>query len=144
MKLLGRDISPETLLREIATRLQERGLKESAEAAPIRMDGAEPRVDPMAFNLEALERHADPTRGLPLETHRAGLGGKAVVVAKKVFRATCQVFINEALARQHVFNGHVRDSYAQLSAEVKALRALVERQQPAPARKTERKPVKKK
>jgi hypothetical protein len=36
------------------------------------------------------------------------------------------VFINEALGRQRVFNGHVRDSYAQLAAEVIRLRGEVE------------------
>ncbi len=49
-----------------------------------------------------------------------------MVVAKWAFRKTCQVFINEALSRQRVFNGHVRDSYAQLSAEVLRLRREVE------------------
>jgi hypothetical protein len=36
------------------------------------------------------------------------------------------VLINETLSRQRVFNGHVRDSYAQLSAEVLRLRREVE------------------
>jgi hypothetical protein len=40
---------------------------------------------------------------------------------------TCQVFINEALAQQRVFNQQVRDSYAQLSAEVLQLRKEVDR-----------------
>ena len=47
--------------------------------------------------------------------------------AIKAFRAGAQVFINEALGRQRVFNSHVRDSYEQLSAEVLQLRAEVER-----------------
>jgi hypothetical protein len=63
-----------------------------------------------------------------------------VLVAKWAFRKTCQVFINEALGRQRVFNGHVRDSYAQLSAEVIRLRAEVETlraaQAAAPSRAT--------
>jgi hypothetical protein len=63
---------------------------------------------------------------MPLHTHRGG-AGRAVLLAKWVFRTTCQVFINEALARQRVFNGHVRDSYAQLSAEVLLLRAEVDK-----------------
>src|SRR5690242_6485476 len=101
-------------------RLQARGLGGS-ETGPIRFDGLEAKVDPIAFNVEALSEHADPTRPLPLETHRAGLG-RAVLLAKWLFRAGGQVFINEALARQKRFNGHVRDSYAQLSAEVVRLR----------------------
>jgi len=36
------------------------------------------------------------------------------------------VFIDEALARQRVFNGRVRDLTAQLAAEVLRLRARVE------------------
>lgn len=120
MKLLGKDISGEKLVSELMSRLQSRGLQDPADG-PIRFDGLEARVDPMAFNLEALSEHADPTRPLPLETHRAGLG-RAVLLAKWVFRAGGQLFINEALSRQKRFNGHVRDSYAQLSAEVIRLR----------------------
>jgi hypothetical protein len=59
-----------------------------------------------------------------------------VLLAKWAFRKTCQVLINETLARQRVFNGHVRDAYAQLSAEVIRLRERVEeleeRKEPGP------------
>lgn len=123
MRLLGKDISGAALLERIEERLLARGL--AFEPAPIRMDGVEPRVDPLSFNLAALEEHADSTRPLPLETHRAG-AGRLVLYAKWAFRKTCQVFINEALARQRLFNGHVRDSYAQLSAEVIRLRKEVD------------------
>ncbi len=135
MKLLGRDISSDKLLGEIRARLQARGLESAAEQGPIRFDGHEPRVDPLAFNLEALSEHADPTRALPLETHRAGLG-RAVLLAKWLFRAGGQLFINETLARQKRFNGHVRDSYAQLSAEVIRLRERLDAlEKPAPSGK---------
>ena len=63
---------------------------------------------------------------MPIATHRGGLSGQAVLLAKWAFRKTCQIFINEALARQRQFNGHVRDSYAQLSAEVLRLRSEVD------------------
>ena len=125
MKLLGRDISGPQLLEKISQRLRARGLDAPGEA-PLQGDGSEPRVDPLTFNLEALAEHADPTRPLPLETHRGGLGGRAVVLAKWAFRRSCQIFINEALGRQQVFNGHARDSYAQLSAEVMRLRSRLE------------------
>jgi len=124
MKLLGRDIPARELIARIEERLRLRGLPTS-EAAEIPEEGVEPRVDPLSFNLHALEEHADPAQPLPLHTHRGGVG-QLVVVAKWAFRKTCQVLINETLARQRVFNGHVRDSYAQLSAEVLRLRREVE------------------
>ncbi len=125
MRLLGKDISAQQLLEKISQRLTERGL-DAVSGGPPPVDGVEPRIDPLAFNLEALAEHADPTRPLPLETHRGGLGGRAVVLAKWAFRRSCQIFINEALGRQQVFNGHARDSYAQLSAEVRRLRSRLE------------------
>ncbi|MBL8954965.1 MAG: hypothetical protein JNK82_29580 [Myxococcaceae bacterium] len=124
MKLMGRDITGDALLDELRSRLSARSL-DAPTGGPIRFDGLEPRVDPVAFNVEALTEHADPTRPLPLETHRAGLG-RAVLLAKRLFRAGGQIFINEALGRQKRFNGHVRDSYAQLAAEVKTLRDRLE------------------
>lgn len=142
MKLMGKDISGDQLLEELMSRLQSRGLQGTA-GGPIRFDGLEARVDPMTFNVEALSEHADPTLPLPLETHRAGLG-RAVLLFKWLFRAGGQVFINEALSRQKRFNGHVRDSYAQLSAEVLRLRARLDELEaakappaaPSPKRKT--------
>ncbi|MBX5484241.1 MAG: hypothetical protein IRZ16_20645 [Myxococcaceae bacterium] len=143
MNLLGRDVPVRALLERIESRLQLRGLREAPSADEGVADEVEPRVDPLSFNLGALEEHADPTRPLPLHTHRGGVG-QLVVVAKWAFRKTCQVFINEALARQRLFNGHVRDSYAQLSAEVLRLRAEVAalKAEKAPASKAKRTPRK--
>lgn len=146
MNLLGRDIPVRELLAKIEDRLQLRGLSEEP-PSPIQMDGPEPRVDPLTFNLGALEEHSDPTRAMPLHTHRGG-AGQLVVVAKWAFRKTCQVFINEALSRQRVFNGHVRDSYAQLSGEVLRLRREVERlkaqeRSTAPAKASKKTPASK-
>ncbi len=124
MKLMGKDVTATKLMEVVTERLAARGLGPT-EVAPWREGEVEARVDPLSFNLQALEENADATRGLPLETHRAGPGGRAVLVAKRAFRALGQVFINEALGRQTVFNGHVRDSYAQLSAEVLRLRARI-------------------
>ena len=124
MKLMGRDIPARELLARIEERLRTRGLPTS-ESVEVPEEGVEPRVDPLSFYLEALEENADATRALPLHTHRGG-AGQLVLVAKWAFRKTCQVLINETLGRQRVFNGHVRDSYAQLSAEVVRLRAEVE------------------
>ncbi|MBZ4416750.1 hypothetical protein [Myxococcus sp. RHSTA-1-4] len=124
MKLLGRDIPARELISRIEERLRLRGLPTS-EPVEVPAEGVEPRVEPLTFNLHALEENADATRALPLHTHRGG-AGQLVLVAKWAFRKSCQVFINEALGRQRVFNGHVRDSYAQLSAEVIRLRREVE------------------
>ncbi len=132
MKLLGRDIDGKALLDKLEARLRARGLAFDA-PEPIRMDGPEPRVDPLSFNLHALEEHADATRPMPLHTHRGG-AGQVVLLAKWAFRKTCQVLINETLARQRVFNGHVRDAYAQLSAEVVRLRERVEALEPGAAK----------
>ncbi|MEW6433570.1 MAG: hypothetical protein AB1730_18850 [Myxococcota bacterium] len=125
MKLMGKDITADNLMAYVGERLLTRGLARPAEGEPVG-EGIEPRVDPLSFNLNALSEHADATKGLPVETHRAGWSGRAVRFAKVTFRRLGQVFINEALARQVVFNGHVRDSYAQLSAEVLRLRARLE------------------
>lgn len=124
MKLLGRDIPTGALMARIEERLRIRGLPTS-EPAEVPEDGVEPRVDPLSFNMHALEENADTTRALPLHTHRAGMG-QAVLLAKWAFRKTCQVLINETLGRQRVFNGLVRDSYAQLSAEILRLRREVD------------------
>lgn len=134
MKLLGRDIPARELVSRIEERLRSRGLPTS-EAAEEPEEGVEPRVDPLSFYLHSLEEHADPTQPMPLHTHRGGVG-QLVVVAKWAFRKTCQVLINETLSRQRVFNGHVRDSYAQLSAEVLRLRREVEELRAAQASAT--------
>jgi hypothetical protein len=124
MKLMGKDITSAKVLAFVGERLAARGLSVSSQTE-LRVDGVEARVDPLSFNLHALEDNADATKGLPLETHRDGLAGRAVVLAKRLFRTAGQIFINEALGRQTAFNGHVRDSYAQLSAEVLRLRQRV-------------------
>lgn len=124
MRLLGRDFSPVAVLSTIGQNLRARGLAVPPEEA-TELDEVEARVDPLSFNLDALAEHADATKGLPLETHRGGASGRAVMLAKQAFRSLGQVFINEALGRQVLFNGHVRDSYAQLSAEVLRLRGTV-------------------
>lgn len=124
MKLMGKDITTAKVMAFVGDRLAARGLSAPA-PGDLTPEGVAARVDPLSYNVQALEENADATRGLPLETHRDGLAGRAVVLAKQLFRKAGQVFINEALGRQGVFNGHVRDSYAQLSAEVIKLRQRV-------------------
>jgi len=133
MRLLGNAFRESELLQRLEERLRARGLWHEREKQ-VSPAVVEPRVDPLSFNLAALEEHADPTRPLPLQTHRGGLG-RAVLLAKWAFRTTCQVFINETLSRQRLFNGHVRDSYAQLSAEVLRLRTQLDKLQTASLKK---------
>ncbi len=124
MRLFGKDVTTEKVLALVKDRLEARGLLTPSEDAGL-ADQVEPRIDPFLFQVEVLTEHADATAGLPIETHRPGPQGQVVVLAKQVFRKLGQVFINEALARQTVFNGHVRDGYAQLAAEVTTLRQRV-------------------
>ncbi len=123
MRLLGRDLSTNSVLAAVNERLFARGLTGVPNENDVTPEGVEGRVDPMSFYVSALGDHANSARGLPLETHRGGVAGRAVRLAKTLFRSAGQIFINEALSRQVVFNGHVRDSYAQISAEVLRLRA---------------------
>jgi hypothetical protein len=122
MKLLGRDIDGRSLLQAARERLEARGIREEPRAVD---EEPEPVLEPLSFLVRSLEDNEDPTVGLPIATHRTGLG-RSVVAAKWIFRRTCQLFINEALGRQRLFNGQVRDLSAQLAAEVVRLRARVE------------------
>lgn len=123
MKLIGRDIDPRELLRAARARLEARGLRDREVQAPA--DGPEPAVDPLSFGIQSLEQNEDPTVPLPLEPSEPGLG-RGVAVARRLFRRTAQIFIEEALGRQRLFNGRVRDLSAQLAAEVLRLRARVD------------------
>jgi hypothetical protein len=119
MKLLGKDIRADALLEKLEARLRKRGLAEPP--SPIELDGVEPRVDPAAFYLSALETHADPTVPLPLHTHRGGVG-RGVLLAKQVFRKVARVAIVDTLARQRLFNGYTRDALLEVFGDLKELR----------------------
>ncbi len=121
MKLMGKDFDPASLAAKVRERLgspvpRDNGTTEaeSPEAAP----------DPERFYVDALERHADPREGTPLETHRTGVG-RAVLAAKWAFRTGGRPFINELLERQRLFNGYVRDAIGLLFAELRSLREEV-------------------
>lgn len=125
MKVFGKDVTAQKLLDVAKERLASRGLLPPSEQVEGVDEVIEAPVDAFAFAVETMAEHVDSTRGLPIETHRDGLQGRAVVLAKQLFRRAGQLFINEALSRQVVFNGQVLDGYAQLSAEVVRLRAKV-------------------
>ena len=144
VRLLGRDISTQNVLDAVSERLFARGLTGMPDSDEVTPDGVEGRVDPLSFYLGAMGEHADATQRLPLETHRDGPSGRAVVLAKTAFRTVGQLFINEALGRQVVFNGHVRDSYAQLSSEVITLRKRIAQLELAFAKKPLKPSAKKK
>ena len=122
MKLLGRDIDARALLHAARERLEARGIREDALSVD---DEPEPVLEPLSFLVRALEENEDPTVGLPIATHRTGLA-QSVVAAKWLFRRSSQLFINEVLGRQRLFNAQVRDLSALLAAEVIRLRARVE------------------
>ena len=118
MNFLGRDINARDLLAEVENRLRSRGLltRGWTEAANSPPEGS---VDPLTFNLNALETHVDPSEFLA-----TGKGWPGAIVSAGV-----RFIARPLLARQTIFNTHVRDSYAQLSAEVLRLRNEVTRLQ---------------
>jgi hypothetical protein len=154
MRLFGKDVTTQKVMDRVKERLSARGLLPPSEA--VELDpSVEAPVDAFSFIVEAMAEHVDSTRGLPIETHRDGLSGRAVVLAKRAFRSVGQLFINEALARQVAFNAQVLDGYSQLSAEVVRLReqvaqlerersALVAERPPPPPKPAPKKPVAKK
>lgn len=135
MRLFGNEVTAAKVIDAVQERLAIRGLLQ-ARGTEAQVPAAPSPIDPLGFVVEALSRNADASQALPLESHRAGLAGKAVLWGKRAFRTAAQGLINETLGRQIVFNGHVRDGYAHLSAEVVALRAQVAQLQEALAKTT--------
>lgn len=130
MKLLGRQIDAGALWEKVEARLQARGLL-ATPRQPIDLDGPEPFVDPLSFHLTALEANADPTHPLPSSTAPASVLGRLAQATSTVARFVARPVIEELFARQHLFNVHVRDAYAQLSAEVIALKKRLPEAAPA-------------
>ncbi|MFN0061424.1 MAG: hypothetical protein ACKVPX_02740 [Myxococcaceae bacterium] len=127
MRLLGREVESRKVLERIAEKLRARG-----ESPPAFDDDAlisapvEPRVDPLQYHLQGLSENADPTEGLPLHTHREGLG-RSVLWFKRMFRWLGKPFIHDMLGRQRLFNAHARDAYSELAAQVARLEEEVAR-----------------
>jgi hypothetical protein len=125
MKLLGKDVSVNSLLGEIEFRLRERGLLD----APHRAfdDPPDTAIDPLTFTLTMLERYTDATSVAPVAAERASSLGKLRAITGGLVRRSAQWALRDVFARQTRFNSYARDGYAQLSAEVLALRREVER-----------------
>lgn len=122
MKLSGAGL--EGLAERIEARLRSEG--ESLDGGGRAVPTVEPRVDPRAHALESLAANADPCAPLPLQTHRAGLQGAAVLAAKRAFRVAAGPLLRRLLARQAAFNAEARETYALLSGELETLRAELE------------------
>jgi hypothetical protein len=75
--------------------------------------------------LSSLSEDADVAQGFPPQSHRKL--GSAVVAAKKGFRLALQPLINDAFARQKVFNRRLLDTLAALHSENRALEARLKR-----------------
>ncbi len=120
MKLKSKDIDVEVLMAAV-----KRQSVDSSDPVPPSSTVEAEEPEPVAFHVQAMGEDADCVQPLPIETHRAGAMGSAVTFAKRLFRKTCQIFINEALARQRRFNAETTDAYGQLAAEVLRLRQKV-------------------
>jgi hypothetical protein len=114
MKLLGRNIDGAKLLGEVRARLAARGIREDQPDAPLADEAA---VDPHAYLVQALEENLDPAQPGP----RTGAAG----AVRSLVRLAARGVLEELFGRQRVFNTHVRDLAAILSAEVTTLRARV-------------------
>ncbi len=125
MQLWGKDISGKALLGRIEERLQLRGLSSWRGAGDDALGFDEP-VHPLTFHLSALETHADPTQPLPLSPP-AGWLGRARAQGRRLLVHVGRGLVDEVFSRQRLFNGHVRDAYAQLSSEVLQLKEELER-----------------
>jgi hypothetical protein len=122
MKLKSKDIDVEVLMAAVKRQSHDR-----AEPVTVPIAARDAEAEPVTFHVQAMGEDADCVRPLPIETHRGGAVGSAVTLAKRLFRTTCQIFINEALARQRRFNAEATDAYGQLAAEVLRLREKVAR-----------------
>ena len=94
MKLMGRDIPARELLARLEERLRTRGL-DSSEAVDVPESGVAPRVDPLAFNLRALDEHARWSLDVRNYDHvlaamEAGLVGDVLVLARARPRGALQ------------------------------------------------------
>jgi len=114
MKLLGRSINGARLIDEVRARLTARGIQEDLPDAPLEDEAP---VEPYAYLVQALEQDADPVQAPPAT--------EAPGPVRSLVRLAARGLLVEVLGRQRAFNAHVSELAAQLSAEVKSLRARV-------------------
>jgi hypothetical protein len=112
----GEDLDREALVAEV-----ERRAGKALDVSEPPPEPPRPVTDVFGELLRSLAANADTTRGFPPQSHRSF--GSAVVAAKKGFRLAFQPLINEALARQQIFNHRLLDALAALRAEQQALDA---------------------
>ncbi len=87
----------------------EEALRQTLEAA-----AQPPAPAPWPALLQEARGKMDSRHAEPATSHRGGLTGAALVLAKRAFRLTFQPFINEVLRKQVEFNESILDALATL------------------------------
>ncbi|QDE91373.1 hypothetical protein BHS06_21645 [Myxococcus xanthus] len=89
---------------------------EAQEALRQTLDAAArpPTPAPWPALLQEARGKMDSRYAEPATSHRGGLTGTALVLAKRAFRRTFQPFINEVLRKQVEFNESILDALATL------------------------------
>lgn len=114
LQVANSDIDSERLIREIESELKrkiESGEISTAEVERVKnaqLTITEDAGGEMPHSLAYLMANKETYRGLPGRTHR-GLIGRLAILAKKTFRRIFQVFINETLDPQVMFNDYLVD-----------------------------------
>ncbi len=78
--------------------------------------------------LQRLRKEENSKQGKPIASHRPFIG-VFIVLAKRMFRAFAQPFINEILNRQEDFNAHLVDTLFHFSSTMKEIIERQERQE---------------
>ncbi|WP_246137605.1 MULTISPECIES: hypothetical protein [Myxococcus] len=110
--LLTRIPSPEAVAKE-TQKLPEPSAEARASLRQTLEASARPATPtPWPALLQEARGKMDSRYAGPVTSHRGGLSGPALVLAKKAFRLVFQPFINEALRKQVEFNESILDALA--------------------------------
>ncbi|WP_254624110.1 hypothetical protein [Myxococcus sp. CA033] len=110
--LLTRIPSPEAVAKE-TEKLPEPSAEARASLRQTLEASARPATPtPWPALLQEARGKMDSRYAGPVTSHRGGLSGPALVLAKKAFRLVFQPFINEALRKQVEFNESILDALA--------------------------------